>query len=70
MLVQTIRSMLLYSYTTIKKEKSEPTLVSVVDLPDGVRFIQIPTSDLIAVFYDDYFAIYSLTDANIATKKL
>lgn len=71
MLVHSLNNIMLYTYQTIKTEaSSQPEFVASIQIKDEVRFIQFPSSDLIAIFYEKYFEIYSLSDSYVIQKKL
>lgn len=70
MLILSGRTLLLYSYNAGRKEKSEPHFISSMELKNDVRFMQFPASDVIGLFYDNSFEVYSLNDANKMNKRV
>jgi hypothetical protein len=71
MMIYTVKSVLLYTYDTIKHEDNiEPELVASLQVKDDIIFMQFPTADLIALFYATYFEIYSVSDSYLVQKKL
>ena len=55
MLILSLRKVMLYSYDSIKREKYAPTFISGLDLKEEVKYMQFPTFDTIALFYEGYF---------------
>lgn len=45
-------------------------MITSIILQNQVKYIQFPTSDLVALFYEDYFEIYFFNDAHVLNKKL
>lgn len=70
MLILSGRTLLLYSYNAGRKEKSEPRLITSMELQNDVKYLQFPASDLIGIFFENHFEIYSLNDSNKINKRL
>ena len=69
-MILTRKAVLLYGFNTIKREKGDPIFIGSFEVQYEVRYIQFPTSDLIAIFYDKHFEIYSLSDSMQVSKKM
>lgn len=70
MLILSGRTLLFYSYNASRKEKSEPKLISTMELQNDVKYIQFLASDLVGIFYQNHFEVYSLNDSNKINKRL